>query len=363
MRALKVKALLQERKQKRREILSPYIASECKTVKNIVWTLQRTLLERKDVHDHITYVQLQRMSMFQKDLLTQAKRVYNEMFRNEETSKFVIVDLENKHLDGRTGRITSYDSIAAGYRVRIDPKRSDSGKDFHNMLLKPETMKMTKTVPLQAYNNVPKLDVTTVSLPSNFIARHSDPHVEIEFVASVFQNMTAKYAYFDQHGEEAVVDFRRCLLNCDNDRAHKVHDMEVEAANFHALCFNLATNHLSRTEQPRKRLRSNRAMPNATRAKQIAAVWNAKYEYIRDSAKRDDNHLFTLPFRTSDGSLLHAADNLHEYFDIPDDKAVSEHTLIDAIGRNSIIITKSNADSLLPIEDIDDEVLDLSMKR
>jgi hypothetical protein len=351
----------------RRKDWAPYIRSEIDAVKNIVWFLQNTMLHMGTLHDHITSSQIKRMPILQRDLQARARDIYNLVFRDSSTSKFVVVDTNNEHLDQRIGTILSFDVFTGRFNVDIFPKKKASGKSCHQTSLKPEHMKMLLEVPVDRYNSVPKVETASVSIPHNFVALGSTNEVTIEFVANIFQSLGRKFLYFEQYDEIASNALRTLLDERKVAIQENRHKLLMETANFEKACRNLTSTRLDRNEQPTKRRRVLRAMPTATRAQQIVSVWNAKFDHIHSqthsdvSHETDERHLCTLPFRTCDGNLMQASKGL-SHFDIACDNGIGEADLEREMDGQHIVITKESMDSVGPGRDIDDDVFDFSHK-
>lgn len=351
----------------RRKDWAPYIRSEIDAVKNIVWFLQNTMLHMGTLHDHITSSQIKRMPILQKDLQARARDIYNLIFRDESTSKFVVVDTNNEHLDQRIGTIVSFDVFTGRFSVNIFPKKAGKGKSCHQTSLKPEHMKMLMEVPVDRYNSIPKIETASVSIPHNFVALGSTNEVTIEFVANIFQSLGRKFLYFEQCDEIAsnalckLLEERKIAIQEDR------HKLQMETADFETACRNLTSTRLDRTEQPNKRRRVLRAMPNAKRAQQIVSVWNAKFDHIHNqthsdvSQDIDERHLCTLPFRTTDGNLMQASKGL-SHFGTTFNNGSNEADLEREMDGQHIVITKDSMDSVSPGRDIDDDVFDFSHK-
>ena len=365
--AIRYRELRQKRMAIRLKDWAPYIRSEIDAVKNIAWFLQNTMLHTGTLHEHITLNQLKRMPILQKDLQARARDVYNLVFRDESTSKFVVVDTKNEHLDGRVGTIVSFDVFTGRFAVEIFPKKTGKNKSRHKMSLSPENMKMMNVVPFDRYNSVPKAETTSVSIPHNFVALGSANEVTIEFVASLFQSLGRKILCFEQCDEMSSDALAKLVEQRNVDIQKESHKLLMETAEFRMACRHLTSTRLDRNEQPTKRRRVLRAMPTAKRAQQITAIWNAKFDHNHSQmvshvgCDMDERHVCTLPFRTIDGGLMEASDGLCR-FRTPFDNGSKEADLEKEMDGHHIVITKDSMDSIAPGRDIDDDVFDFSHK-
>ena len=78
-------------------------------VLSIAWYIQMALIRSNRLSHQYSFSQLKRVNTLQKHVAHQAIRVYNEVYRDEKSCHFVIVDTGNVNLDGRIGNIVSYD--------------------------------------------------------------------------------------------------------------------------------------------------------------------------------------------------------------------------------------------------------------
>ena len=367
MRAMKYKCLREERKKDRRKTWAPYVRAEIDAVKNIAWALQIFMLQMGTLHDHITLTQLKRMPILQRTLEAHAADIYNVMFRDDATSKFIVSDTQNKHLDGRIGRILSFDPIACGFRVELLPKRKDSGKKCHKTMLKPENMDMLHKVPAERYNSIPKTETVSISIPHHFVALGSPKEVSVDFVANIFLTLRQEYAYFEQSEDIAFETLIRLIDEHNASKQEQQHRLEMETIEFQQACEHLQSSRLNRTQQPNKRRRANRAMPTATRVDQIVSVWNGKFDHVReqvqsraDTNATEDDYLFTLPFRTTDRTLMQASEGLSNFSCIS--ARATEETLEQEMNGQHIIMTKASVETTAPGCDVDDDVFNLVHK-
>ena len=108
---------------------------------------------------------MKKLAPFQKDVATQASIVYNDMYRDKSTSKFVITDCIDKDLNGRVGYVDWYDSVKV--HALVCPKGTSDFSKGVPMLVCPKSMepmhKMPKSM-VHRYNREPKLEYSNVVL-------------------------------------------------------------------------------------------------------------------------------------------------------------------------------------------------------
>ena len=73
-----------------------------------------------------------------------------------------------------------------------------------------------------------------------------------------------------------------------------------------------------------------------------------------------DNHIMTLPFQTVDKSMAMACNGL-EYFDRTTDENFNEATILQSIGRYTIVINQSTLNRLMPFSKLNDELINLAV--
>lgn len=350
---------------------APYISTETKTIESIKWFITTLLLESNDLYEHITETQLRRMPMVQKELTRCATDIYNEVYRNDRSKKFVVMDLGNEHLDGRVGSILSYDRIKSIFHVVIHPKRYGDAKRDHKMVLKPENMRMLYSPnSKRGHNPLPKVESTTVSFENYFIAKdktdnHENASIEIEFIANVFDNLRLIHQYPELQSVQARESFRRIVQEREAELEQRQSIIDMQTVHFQASYQYMTLMHTHRQEQPNKRRRLGRCMPNGNHAQQVTDVWNARCDYMHQLANStttgSDEHVFTLPFKTTDGSLFEASSLLTTFESYPDIRN-AEIRLANDMASDEIIINRNSVESLFPGIDIDEDILNTCLR-
>ena len=98
-------------------------------------------------------------------MATQASIVYSDMYRDMNSSKFVIFDCKDKDLNGRVGYVDWCDNVIV--HALICPKGTSDFSKGVPMLVCPKTMepmhKISKSM-VDRYNRKPKLDYCDVVL-------------------------------------------------------------------------------------------------------------------------------------------------------------------------------------------------------
>lgn len=360
--------LLQKaRCDKRRDEWTACITNEIDTIKSIGWYLQMMLLLTEQVHEHVTYTQLQRMPIFQEEISNHALLVYNNIFRHDDHRRFVILDTGNKELDGRIGTVLSYDTVRHGYQVLIDPKRKD--KSEHETFLK--TMNMQPIRQTRKLGNI-KRDLTHIKVRHCFLRRQNGANddttcFQIKFDAQIFQKIRNEYKFPEQQSDAALHLMKRLLSAKAEFERVEQQQLSGQQAEFNYAYATMKVNRLTRYEQPTKRARIGRAMPTPSRVQQITSVLKSNFDHARNTMERnsstDDEHLFTIPFLTEDKSLFESSAGLELlHFENKTDCLLDEQNLMKAMGGEEIIMTKKSIETLTPGIDIDQDVLDFCMK-
>ena len=101
----------EERKNVRRAYWKDLIRIEIATILSIAWFIQMELIRTGQVPSVWTLTQMQKVPLFQQGLIKQASTVYNNVYRDRESSQFILTDTGIDQLDGRIGYIDSYNEV------------------------------------------------------------------------------------------------------------------------------------------------------------------------------------------------------------------------------------------------------------
>ena len=128
----------------------------------------------------------------------------------------------------------------------------------------------------------------------------------------------------------------------------------------------LVNNHIPQLDQPGKRRRMYEPMPSVNRGNQMNSVWSAKVQHIRNlmNINQDENHesLFSFPFDTIDRSMLECTAGLTIFKSHDPTSNDSDEVLTSSPVYEPIIVTTSSVQSLFPGNDVNDDVVDLTIK-
>ena len=111
--------LREHHKQNRRSYWKELIKIELVTILSIAWFIQVELIQTKQVPSYLTYTQMQKFPVFQKEIANQASIVYNDMYWDHQFSLFTLCDTINDQLNSTFGFVDWYDSNKTKFHVLL----------------------------------------------------------------------------------------------------------------------------------------------------------------------------------------------------------------------------------------------------
>ena len=96
------------------------IAKEVAIVLAIAWYIKVELLRTEQLPSYITYANMDRIPKLKADIQKQASLVYSNLYRKDDkVNQFFMADTGSSYLDGKVGRIRSYDAIRCCYVAHV----------------------------------------------------------------------------------------------------------------------------------------------------------------------------------------------------------------------------------------------------
>ena len=299
-----------------------------------------------------------------------AKIVYNEMYRNTLSGKFVVTDIDDKNLNGRIGYIDYYDEKKLGYRTIICSEGSSNVNTGFPMFMKTEFMNPWTQIQHSQYNaNAIQKEVSIeVDLPPHL---NRDPH-HVTVREEVLRKICGVHGEKrPERPDESVTryDFMKNSLQSIEQKELEHQSLLASQQKEHEEAMNkLLSSHETDNDRPYKKPKRNFEPHSRTDDPRIKAVLKAKMEHFRQALKPECQHnnvhqelLFSFPFKTYDNTLSTCSDELRE-LNVHHDccSNVSDDILQHATSEPLVMTTRA-AMSLKPGCDINSDVLDFCL--
>ncbi len=368
-----------EIKEQRRQVRCTYWAArttvEEKMITSIAWYLRMELFRTKQLPSSMTPSLLRLCTSIQKNITNEAQFVYNKIYRDEKSSKFILADTGKGQMDGRRGEIISYNSISRRYMTVIHPRQASKSIQLQHMSVKIENMEPFTKGRLQMYNRTPKENTCQVSIRNDFPstsnatsnAIESNALMTINFRHDIFSHICDQFnGRPEMQSDEAFKQMESRLNRLEENERLQTDRIEKEQLEQCQIMKNFLHKHASVKDQPRKRHRFHAAMNTPRRNIQINSVWAAKVDYIRSVMDRcntqEEEHLFTFPFLTVDNSMRTCGhDTCH--FKMDNDTRLTKDSLFPSLrGPDPIVITTSAVKSLAPGTKTDEDTIDVVLQ-
>jgi len=345
----------QARKNERRIYWAKFIATEWASIVAIVWYLNMELIRTEQVA--LTYSKLQTVAIIQDELLRQAENVYHCVYRDKKQSAVRVVDCRHSKIDGRYGMIRRYDHRQQSYCVALKPTKGAVSND-NTVIVSPQNLESADPrMSVHDYNSKRKLETLNVSMKNPF----TSGVFEVQFRPSVFESVRQAFKYPHENSDSAFNLMRQLIDQVEKKEQEDKERIEREQIEHERNLQNMMATKKSRQDHPRKRHRTHNAMPMLGRSVQICSHWKAKYEHFTKrksvNASSTDEHLFTLPFITTDQTLF-KLDDILTIVNCPNAATIDEIGYLEDFGSHEIVVTESSLDSLRPGHDLDDSVVD-----
>ena len=208
--------LRENRKTSRLTFWDVRIADEIASVASIGWILQMNLMRSGQLPFQYTPITIKRNVHLQRDISQQALIVYNQIYRDDKCSQFIVADTGNSDLDGRIGVITSYDEQLRCFRTMIRPTRSNNKGSMTNLNVKPEHMEPASKLHWHMYNRTPKADVAKALIPSRY-PDTSGTTFDLKFMVRVFEQLLKSYKHPERQPVEAYESLVKMLIEKEED--------------------------------------------------------------------------------------------------------------------------------------------------
>jgi hypothetical protein len=317
----------------------------------------------------------------------ESKRIFGLCYRDDKYSSFVVNDHQKCcDMNGRHGKIISYDSLRLQYIVSITSNDSKQAEGYITAL-PPSVMEPTRvflkrknhsSYQLSRHENQP-------SRPSEIQLKLPNPSylepISIRQVKEVkclfFYDIFEFVRRIHVHPEQVANGTSKALLLTELEKAENRHAEEnakisIARQDFERSYKRMASTHLNRKRDgPTKRARVFESYSTDVRKDQLHAVYKARYEHSiammkthSESSLSED--YFTMPFVVSDKSL-HTSGIGSREFDLLERNETALSSIDEIIHtgfshEEPVVITSQSFKSLSPGNEIDDSVCNLCLK-
>lgn len=101
----------------------PIIAAQLSTVPSIAWYIQAEIIRTKQLPPGMTFLDINSNHELRNAIRREAARIFRDMF--VETTRFTVMDIANKELEGTIGSIDSYDEASESFHCYLDTYRME----------------------------------------------------------------------------------------------------------------------------------------------------------------------------------------------------------------------------------------------
>ena len=357
--------LRENRKTSRLTFWDVRIADEIASVASIGWILQMNLMRSGQLPFQYTPITIKRNVHLQRDISQQALIVYNQIYRDDKCSQFIVADTGNSDLDGRIGVITSYDEQLRCFRTMIRPTRSNNKGSMTNLNVKPEHMEPASKLHWHMYNRTPKPDVAKALIPSRY-PDTSGTTFDLKFMVRVFEQLLKSYKHPERQPVEAYESLVKMLIEKEEDDEDQRKEIAKLQLDLNKNMHRFLSSHASNSSRPRKRIRSHGPQLTTSRKSQATALWKSKLEHVRSSMVQGDRirneHLFTYPFDVKATSLFISSKGMDEMNDLCSASVNDDFQMPNCMDIEPIVVTTTTLQTMYPGVDMDEDALDFCMK-
>ena len=347
------------------------IAKEVAIVLAIAWYIKVELLRTEQLPGYITYANMDRIPKLKADIQKQASLVYSNLYRKDDkVNQFFMADTGSSYLDGKVGRIRSYDAIRCCYVAHVCKTSQWDSSVLMELSVSPQNMEPYTWVRTHIYSPSAACDSCQINLENHFTSSISSAAPTITFWPCVFSEIGG-LSQSPHTGGECQRDKLMSMLNekekIANEKANQLYRQHLELEK------GLLKLHSTRQpvqKRPRSSIQRKKPNPKPSRMLQIKSVWAAKIKHFVSKAgkKRDHSrdrkeheHMFTFPFTTVDNSLHSSCTDLKEF-----SNHLQDDDIHDAVyGRNnfapSIIVDENSVKSVSPGCDMDNDMMDFGL--
>ena len=328
------------------------------TIVSIAWYIKMELFRTKQIPESITPSSFHYCNHMEVEVSRQALSIYNEVYRDQRFSRFVLLDTGRPDLEGRMGNITKYDKVSLTYQAVIQYRKNEVTQN-----VRMEWMQPLHKSSMNDYNSVPKMSSMLLKV-RNLFDSAAESFMTIKYHHNVFRLIRSVYNKPEEQHEHAYALMEQQLSKLDETEAATRKQLEEERMQLEQAMKRMMDRHKPIQNHPNKRRRFHLSMPTPNRKTQILSIRNARHEFILQHIRTrmfdTEEHLFTFPFRTTDSSL-HTCFNKGFSSNLHVGHEIDENTILAKSRMDPIIVTSSTMKSLSPGNCIEDSVIDMAM--
>ena len=166
------------------------IKKEIAIVVAIVWYVKVELLRTEQLPSYITYANMDRIPKLKADIQKQASLVYSNLYRKDDkVNQFFMADTGSSYLDGKVGRIRSYDSIRCCYVAHVCKTSQWDSSVLMELSVSPQNMEPYTWVRTHIYSPSAACDSCQINLENHFTLSISSAAPTITFWPCVFSEI------------------------------------------------------------------------------------------------------------------------------------------------------------------------------
>ena len=347
------------RKQYRRTYWSARSVIELATIVSLAWYIKMELFRTKQMPESITPTSFRYCTDMEAEIKLQALSVYNDIYRDQSLSRFVLSDTNRPDLDGCRGTIQRYNQASLTYQATIQHRNSESTQN-----VRMEWMQPLNESSLANYNSKPKAMSTELAVRDLF-NKEANSVMILNYHHNVFGLIRKFYDKPEQQHERAYELMKRKLSELDEIEATEKRQLEQDNIQFDQALRTMMNQRKPIQDNPNKRRRYYSSKPAPSVDRQLKSVRDAKYQFILNQIQNQncdaEQHLFTYPFKTSNSSLHTCfSEGFLSIYDGRDE--LTEHSLVTCSSPSEpIIVTSSTMKSLSPGNEIEESIIDLAL--
>ena len=343
---------VQIRRSRRVTYWSSYIIPYVRFKNEIKWYVTCYLLESGLLPSQWDFSRISSVQSFQTQLDDIGQEIYNSCFRQDD-GRVQVLDHMNPNFNNHYGEIHGYNSTNELLILNIDSGRTVQknvhiGSEFVESVARPTTdlpkvLSISVTVP--DYEETLSIPVVfDMGLFSTITRLHPSPQeCHPKSFPAFAMMLSSKRKYVNEMTVAAEEEESQFLVRLESLKKRRIEAIEL---------------HLSHVRRP------FHDHPNHRRHPQYECPANSPgTPSLLDDIMGLD-HLFTLPFCTTDGSLADCSDNLLQFGDMSSSCPKSERKecdIIKEIGNDLLVINQSTAVSVCENK-VEDVVIDLCLK-
>ena len=357
----------QSRKYARTHHWKPLIVKELTSVQVIVWYIMVELLRTKQVPPYLTYSRMHMVPSLKSDIEKQASSVYSTMYRHDDNiNKFLFADTNDDQLDGKVGVISYYDASTSCYQAKLCQSTDVS---VENIPVLTENMEPHRKICTSTYVPVACKESFQVSIQNHFPS-FRDTTPSVVFRSDVFRSIGGLTRRPDRGGNGAVERLIKLIEEREAKENEELEKVRLQSVELEKNLSRLHSTRLPMEQRPRKKIRDRRKMPKESIMVQIRSVWKAKIQhYVSQQVSnnfthcdyREEDHLFTYPFTTSDNSLHSCSDGLSEFSELRKKSVFPDAVYVKENLVRRTVIDATSVRSLAPGQNVTEDVMDFCL--